>query len=254
MRTKARGLSAWAVAVIGFSVTSAASASPTESRRARDASVDRNILMPAAETIGAGEFTFNSYELLLAGVTYGVTDDIAVSVTGLLPVLEDLPRYVSVTGKFRLLAGSNDIFSLQPSVMHFAVDGGSASLFGVNALYDHVFDAEGRHTFTLAATALTVPGADGGDVDLPDGGLLAVSGAFNVQPASHVKCLAEFYLPAAIGGGESDFVEQALLLNYGIRFFGRHIAVDLTFLRPIHPDAETPFVLGLPFVVFSARL
>jgi hypothetical protein len=209
--------------------------------------------MPSAETINAGDFTFNSYELVLAGLSYGITDDIAVSGTVLLPIVEDFPRYFSLTGKFRLYAGSNDIFSLQPNLMYFGVEGESAGIFGAHALYDHIFDDQGRYTLTLAMSALGVLGATTGDVDLTDGAVLGFSGAFNAQVGSLVKLMAELYLPGAVSPDRSELIEQALLLNYGVRFFSSSIAVDLTFLRPIHPDAETPFVMGIPFVTFSAR-
>lgn len=232
---------------------SSVGATAAEKRRKGDASVDRNILMPSAETINAGDVTFNSYELVLAGLTYGVTDDIAVSATVLLPIVEDFPRFVSVAGKFRLYAGSNDIFSLQPNLMYFGVDGESAALFGVHALYDHLFDDRGRYTLSLAMSTLGVLGATEGDVDIADGAILGFSGAFNAQVAEIVKVMAELYLPGAITPDTTELVEEALLLNYGVRFFGETLAVDLTFLRPIHPDAETPLVMGIPFVTFSAR-
>jgi hypothetical protein len=98
-----------------------------------------------------------------------------------------------------------------------------------------------------------VLGATSGDVDLSDGAVLGFSGAFNARVGSIVKLMAELYLPGAITPDKADLIEQALLLNYGVRFFSSSIAVDLTFLRPIHPDADTPFVMGIPFVTFSAR-
>lgn len=227
--------------------------SSAEQRRNSDASVDRNILMPSAETINAGDVTFNSYELVLAGLTYGATDDIAVSATVLLPITEDFPTFVSGTGKFRLYAGSNDIVSLQPNLMYFGVGGESAALFGAHLLYDHIFDDQGRYTLSLAMSTLGVLGATSGDVDLADGAILGFSGAFNAHVGSIVKLMAELYLPGAITPDTTELVEEALLFNYGVRFFSSTVAVDLTFLRPIHPDADTPLVMGIPFVTFSAR-
>ncbi len=228
-------------------------ASPAEMRRSADASVDRNILMPSAETISEGDVTFNSYELLLAGVTYGATDDIAISLTALLPITSDFPVFASLSGKVRLYAGSNDILSLQQNLMSFGVDGESAGIIGAHLLYDHIFDDSGRYTLTLAMSTLGVLGATGGDVDLADGAVLGFSGAFSAHVGSFVKLMGELYLPGAITPDTTELVQEALLFNYGVRFFSSSIAVDLTFLRPIHPDADSAFVMGVPFVTFSAR-
>lgn len=249
----AAGTASAQAGVDGVGSEPAVEASSAEMRRQSDASVDRNILMSSAETINAGDVTINSYELFLAGVTVGVTDDIAISGTVLLPITEDFPFWGTLAAKFRLYAGSNNIFSLQPVLMHLRVDGESATLFGTNVLYDHIFDDRGRYTLTLGASALGVLGATEGDLDLSDGALLGFSGAFSAHVGSFVKLMAELYLPGAITSDETELVQEALLANYGVRFFSSSIAVDLTFLRPIHPDAETPLVMGIPFVTFAAR-
>jgi hypothetical protein len=171
----------------------------------------------------------------------------------MLPIVEDFPRFFSLTGKFRVHAGSNDIFSLQPNLMYFGVEDESAGLFGVHALYDHIFDSEGRYTLSLAASALGILGATSGDVDLADGALLGFSSAFNARVGSIVKLLGELYLPATLTPDNSMLLEEGLLFNYGVRFFSSSIAVDLTFLRPVHPDVDSPLLMGLPFVTFSAR-
>jgi hypothetical protein len=231
-----------------------ADTTPAELRRNGDVSVDRNILMSSAETINAGEVTFNSYELFLAGLTYGTTNNLAVTGTVLLPIVEDMPFLVSLSGKYRLHAGANNIFSVEPNLIYARSDGESIALAGVHALYDHIFDREGRYTLTLVMSAMGVLGATTGDVDLSDGAILGLSAAFSGRIARIVKLIGELYLPGAISRNKTELVEEALLFNYGVRFFSRTIAVDLTFLRPIHPDADTgPLVMGVPFVAFSAR-
>lgn len=239
--------------LVAQTASAEAGKTPADARRDADASVDRNILMPSAETVNAGDLTFNSYELVFAGLTYGITDDIAISGTGMLPIVEDFPRFFSLTGKFRVHAGSNDIFSLQPNLIYFGVEDEAAGLFGVHALYDHIFDDDGRYTLSLAASALGILGATSGDVDLADGALLGFSSAFNARVGSIVKLMGELYLPATLTPDNSMLLEEGLLFNYGVRFFGSSIAVDLTFLRPVHPDVDSPLLMGLPFVTFSAR-
>jgi hypothetical protein len=52
-----------------------------------DPHADRGILLPTALTQPAGTVSISSYELLLAGLTVGITDRLQASVTGLVPVL-----------------------------------------------------------------------------------------------------------------------------------------------------------------------
>ena len=53
--------------------------SPADRRRMQDPSSDRNIVLPSAETIPKGKMTFNSYELLGLGCSYGLTDNLQLS-------------------------------------------------------------------------------------------------------------------------------------------------------------------------------
>ncbi|MDZ4696189.1 MAG: hypothetical protein SGI86_13670 [Deltaproteobacteria bacterium] len=233
--------------------TPAQSQTPAEARRAGDAAVDRNILVPTAETLNEGDLTFNSYELLLAGLTYGITDDLQISGTTLLPVTEDFPFVLVAAAKYRLHKGPLSIFSVQPTVAIFANDGENATLLGIQALYDRILDPEGKWVLTLAGGGYGVLGSTSGDIDLNDGTVLTMSAGISGRLGRIVKFIGELYLPAVYSNGDFEFGEEALLFNYGVRFFSHSIAVDLAFLRPIHPDADTGLVMGIPFVTFSAR-
>jgi hypothetical protein len=67
--------------------------------RHRDASIDRGFTTGHAETIGKGKWAFNSYELFLAGLTYGLTDDLQLSFTTLLPITSDVPLLIGLSPK-----------------------------------------------------------------------------------------------------------------------------------------------------------
>ena len=51
-----------------------------------DPNLDRGFLLPTAMTQPKGTLTYNNYELLLHGVTYGITDNLQVSATVLSPI------------------------------------------------------------------------------------------------------------------------------------------------------------------------
>ena len=67
----------------------------------------------------------------------------------------------------------------------------------------------------------------------------------------HVKLLAEVGSAAGMDGdGAGNNIDQlpGVLLNYGLRFHGQHIAADVGFIRPVidGADYDDPFILGLP--------
>jgi hypothetical protein len=226
---------------------------PAEIRRQSDAAVDRNILSPTAETLNEGQLTFNSYELFLAGVSYGVTNDFQISGTTLLPITEDFPLVLAIAGKLRVHKTESSIFSIQPLVLVLSNNGSTASLMGLYALYDRILDEEGKVAVTLGGSALGVVGSSDADINLSDGLLLSLTAGISARTGRIVKLMGELTLPAAYHDGTTEFAEEGMLFNYGVRFFGPTLAVDLTFVRPIHPDVDTGLILGFPFVAFSAR-
>src|SRR5262245_38007940 len=54
---------------------------------AEDPHGDRAVLLPTGLTQPAGSFSVSSYDLFFAGLTYGITDRVQVSTTGLLTPL-----------------------------------------------------------------------------------------------------------------------------------------------------------------------
>ena len=60
-------------------------------RKRSDVSAGRNIAAPSAETVEGGTLTVSNYELIFMGLTYGVTDNLQLSTTTLLPIVEGMP-------------------------------------------------------------------------------------------------------------------------------------------------------------------
>ncbi len=242
--------------------TAAPPADSVAARRESDAAIDRNILLPSAEIGPAGEITFNSYELILAGLSYGFTDRTQGTLTLLLPITTDIPLLITGSLKYVLSRSTTTVVSIMPTLMVLK-DGGSdlfIGTFGGGILADRVLDAQGKFALTGSLFAHFGFGKGGTDADLQaaEGVVILGSGAFTARLGRHVKLLTEIILPGGYSWAGSsnrfDIVEQALIFGYGVRFFGSSIGVDLTFLRPLHPDVDTGgLLMGVPWVAFSGR-
>jgi len=226
--------------------------SPVDKRKVSDASVDRNIMMPGAETISAGELTFNSYELFLAGLTYGFTDNTQLTLTTLLPIVEDIPFMALGSFKWRIAATDTVVFSVMPSASVITQSGvdGAAGTLGVAFLLDVVLGKEGDFALSFAETNNWAWGTFGDDTVISDGFVMSLSAGANYRVHKYVKIMTEFIVPGIVGDSTEIFGE-ATVFAYGVRFCSHTISVDLAFLRPVE---EIDFlVMGFPYVTFSAR-
>lgn len=230
---------------------------PTELARARDASVDRGLLTTHAETIGAGQWAFNAYELFFVGLTYGFTDDIQASFSTLVPVTTDVPLVLAIQPKFVLARTPEMVVSLRtPVTIVHSFDSGDGTLgtFGAGILLDRRLDAEGR--IALHA-GLLASGAFGAGFDSIDGFTIGKGAFFELDLgmtfslSNLVSLLIEVQSFAAVTSDGFD-VADGVLLNYGIRFHSGSIAGDLGFIRPIGIE-DSGFLLGVPYLAFSAR-
>jgi len=237
-------------------------------RQKVDASVDRNILLPSAETIGKGNFAFNSYQVAFAGFTYGMTESSQLSFSTLLPVYGEIPTVILLNAKIKVVETDRVILSVQPQggLVHKSGGGDSASIgiLGAGMAVDVRLDDEARAIFSGAFFANTlfasdsVTGSELGETGLAS---FTLTAGFNYRIGDFVKLMTELTLPAAYvwAGGRDTFevIEQGLLLGYGVRFFGETLAFDLTFLRPVHPDVANDFTdifpMGYPYIAFSAK-
>jgi hypothetical protein len=227
--------------------------SPVNIRKNADASVDRNILIPTAETVGQGDFTFNSYELFLAGFTYGITDDLQISMSTLLPIVKDMPFLGTLATKLRLVSGDRFIFSIQPSFTFATQNDVNVGALGLSFMVDFVLDNDGDFVLSLAEGNLWAFGGTDDHMEVADGMLFNLSVGLNYRVHNIIKLMIEFTVPGGIIDGNSEIVEEAALFNYGVRFFGETIAVDLSFLRSMSSEVSDELVMGIPYLTFSAR-
>jgi len=228
-----------------------------DAARSRDASIDRGFLTSHAETIGEDRWSINSYELVLLGVTYGVTNDFQLSLMTTLPVVEGMPLYLAFNGKFVFYRDDSTVAAVRGQFVYATEldDGGddAIGLFGAAVLVDHYLDAAGR--FSLHA-GVSVNGAFGvglatGGVDVAEGAFITFELGASFGLTSGFKLQVETLIPALSTASDFEFAPFALV-NYGFRFHGGELAADLGFMKPVG-DTDDTFLLGFPFVAFSAR-
>jgi hypothetical protein len=234
------------------SVSAAAAPSAIDS----DPNIDRGFLLPTAMTQPAGSFTYNNYELLLHGLTYGLTDRVQLSATVLSPITRDMPFFGTAAVKARAYSGERLHLALQGSASYgHSFDSGSdgnVGMLGAGALASVCLRSDCSSLLSGSATYQLGFVFD----DQSDGTAhMLVYGASIVHRVGrHVKLLGE--LTSAAVRTQSDSFDNApgLLASYGVRFHGNSIAGDVGFMKPlITDDGGDDFLLGLPFINLSYR-
>lgn len=228
-----------------------AAPSPDTRAAADDPNIDRGFLLPTAMTQPAGSGTYNNYELLLHGFTYGITDGLQASVTVLAPITTDVPFVGIAALKGQVISTPRFHFALQAS-----------------AGYGKILDGDSRGSSTLGAGAFgsfclredcsSLLSASGtyqigfGNGDHPQLLIYGVSIVHGVSP--HVKLLGELTSLAIDEGSFSTFDNApGVLASYGVRLHNANFASDIGFIQPIFGDTNGGFVLGLPFASISYR-
>ena len=230
---------------------------------AGDPNIDRGFIQPTAMTQPAHSLTYNNYELLLHGLSYGITDRLQASVTVLAPIVEQMPFVGVASVKYRVLATPRFHLALQGSATMVSVsfhtsdapDGSntsnsSAYLFGAGAFASTCLRDD---CSSLASVNVTYQFARSGDTD-GTAHALVYGGSLVHRVAPHTKLLGEITSMAASDGSARGFDNvSGALLSYGVRLHTANIASDIGFMKPIFSDVNDPFVLGLPFINVSYR-
>jgi hypothetical protein len=218
-----------------------------------DPNIDRAWLSPTAATQPQGTWSFNDWELVLVGITYGVTNSVQLSAAFFPPFVQNQPFAGFASLKVGLIPEGRVRLSGSLS-LGIASDGGDNSethggglAGGVLSLCTDDPCASLASVFVFAGFAL---GESQSLVPIYFGGSL-------VQRLSeHVKLSVEVDSGGWLGSGtESTGLANGALVTYGVRFFGHDIAVDVGLIRPFifYKDVNNPFVLGYPMVAFSYR-
>jgi hypothetical protein len=233
-------------------------------RRLADASVDRNLLVPAAETIPAKTWAFNSYEIFFAGFTYGISDNLQISCTGLLPIFKDQPLIIAAMLKSKIVQGKKFIFSLQAGGQFTGYVGeddlGSLSL---GAFLDYIPDSKGKLVLSLGVQGFLSRQkiwdynnmSEWQEHYVTEFACLP-SLSINFRAGRRIKLFGELLMPRGDEDTIYGFAESSFFAAYGIRFFSSKIAVELSFIRPLGDDEldiGDALLIGIPLLTFSVR-
>jgi hypothetical protein len=230
---------------LSIATTPAATAST-----AADPNIDRGFVLPTAMTQPAGSLTYNNYELLLHGVTYGLTDNVQVSATVVAPIIKDMPFLGLASMKGRLYRGERLHLALQGTMGGGSISQAGIFMVGAGGLASICLRQDCSSLLSASANLQFLTGSRTRDGGGNSGTALVygVSAVHRVGP--HVKLLAEV---ASAGDVRSGSFGGGALLSYGVRFYSNNIASDIGFIKPIGGDTAGPFLLGLPFASVSYR-
>jgi hypothetical protein len=234
----------------------AVSATASASAEDSDPNIDRGFLLPTAMTQPAGSFTYNNYELLLHGLTYGLTDRVQLSLTVLSPITRDMPFFGSAAAKGRIYTGERLHLALQGSATYATSfdDGGNdgIGLLGAGALTSFCLRADCSSLLSASAT-YQICFAFGGQAD-GTAHMLVYGASVVHRVGSHVKLLGELASAAVRAQSQSFDNAPGLMASYGVRFHGNSIAGDVGFMKPLITDkGGEDFLMGLPFINLSYR-
>jgi hypothetical protein len=227
-----------------------------------DPNIDRAFIQPTAMTQPAGSVTYNNYELLLHGVTYGITDDVQATLTVLSPITSDMPFLGAAAIKGRI--------SPLPR-LHLAAQATFGVLHAGNALNDSggttdtnvvTLGMGGYATACLRDDCASVVNASvnyqyATNYNSAGGAHLVIyGGALVLRATEHVKVLGELTSAAGRDSSQRSFENiDGFLISYGVRFHTGALAADVAFVKPVQTSVSTTdnWALGLPFVSVSYR-
>jgi hypothetical protein len=221
-------------------------ASPDAAAVAGDPNIDRGLVLPTAMTQPAGSVTYNNYELLLHGMSYGLTDRLQLSATVLAPIIKELPFVGSASLKGQVYRGERLHLALQGSLGGaYNQDGGDGAFIGgLGALASVCIRQDCSSLLSASATYQLIGTAR----DSSNGGLIYGASLVH-RVGTHVKLLAEVASASLFTSGDV----KGGLLSYGVRFYGNSIASDIGFMKLVGGDGSDPFLLGIPFASVSYR-
>jgi hypothetical protein len=222
-----------------------------------DPNIDRAFLQPTAMTQPAGTITYNNYELLLHGFTYGVTDNLQTTLTVLSPISSDMPILGIGAVKWHLPAGDRVHLALQGTLGYEHPSHGSGESV-------YIMGAGGFASFCLRDDCSSLLSASVNyqlAVDPTVSGrahFVIYGGSLVHRLGTHVKLLGEVTSAAVgatpVGGGQTDFENlSGVLVSYGLRFHTDSIAGDVGFVKPFVDGPDDGLFMGLPFVSLSYR-
>lgn len=254
-------LAARVLCVLGAALSAtplAGAAEADNTARDKDPSIDRSLLLPTAITQPNGSFTVENYDVVVLGLTYGLTDKLQVGLLlaaipfgegGALvaPSLKwrflSTPRLNLAAQAFGSFLNQNPAFESDDNRAPNRAQGSLGSGLIASGCFSpdcRTMLSAGVHWQTRFAPEKNLT------MDLVYG--LSLTHAATQK----IKLVCEAISAAGYTRRDTDQfgVANGMLFNYGVRAHGRSFAFDLGFVDPIFfGNPFKPQIRGLPFGV-----
>ena len=227
-----------------------ANADPLNANYVNDPAATRGLILPTAQTLDKGQFTLSSIELFLVNANYGVTDNLSVQFTSLLPIFPvGFGGHLSVRYKF--LDSEKLNLAVEPSALIGTGESGLTTIFGGGLTGDYSIGDSGRFIITGSLSTQTLAGFSSSEVDLGiSDGMLGIAGiGTQLTLANNFKLMTEFMVPVAMMDGSVEVAQELTFINLGFRRIG-DFTWDFSIIRPWSVD-QGWFVL--PYIAVTRR-
>jgi hypothetical protein len=207
-----------------------------------DVNVDRLVLMPTAETQPKGRLYFSAYEVIFWQLGYAFTDRIQATVTSWPYIVEDQVFFADGTVKANLLR--TDLFRL-------AAIGGAAYFREPDADSGTLFHGGAAGQLCVSHRCWTsIVGSVIGWKDLSDSKKAFFTTGIGITAKLNKTIGLLLELDSTLRHDGQTDLDRFGLMNYGLRFSGKKVGVDIAMIRPFPAHK---FVLGLPWIAFTYR-
>ncbi len=204
-----------------------------------DASSDRNIMLPNAQTLKEGDLTINDYFIIVPGISYGLTDNLELSLT-VQPLDGGMifdPLYL-LSLKIKIIDSGNYIFSTQLiGAAAYITDHESANdkhIWIYNGAISFLFDYFISKNLFISLNLLINPYKT------------ATDGKFTGYLNSDITYLLfrnlKIIFETGLSSDYSDYDESYIVnMGLGFRIFNENYSFDLFGLKSLNKDDMIPF-------------
>ena len=208
---------------------------PVAAQRQTDAAVDHGLLISRAETLRAGEVGVDLYEVIVPGLSAGLTDHLEMTAL-FVPPADEFPTFWAVQAKYAFMRTDALTFAARLNMSTLGEIGGRSDgalvrTGRVDVAADYRFGT-GRHATGLHAAA----GATHGDHSTnvrgnPGFGAIFQLGA-DAALGEGAAVLAELRAPTRYTQARTGPLDEPLI-GVGLRLHGESVAFDVGALIPL---------------------
>jgi hypothetical protein len=214
-----------------------------------DPHIDRVWFSPTAITQPAGTASFNDWELILLGFTYGVSDQFQLTAMVVPPLFEDMPFIGMASAKYSVPLGERVHVAPLAGVGYASVDDDSGFALGAGGALSLCITEDCGSL--VSAFVYAVWFLEETDDAFP----VAFGASLLARVSRHIKLALEVGSGGVLSRADSQLAE-GVVVSYGVRFFSGNLAGDVGFVRPFVFDGDDfadELILGVPAVTFSYR-